>query len=72
MPKIQFIPLPGKYPGITWGRVEYPLFDKSDLCPRPRYVGGTSNYLCECDHPRECPGVQAVLKEHYPDQITEG
>lgn len=31
------------------------------LCPTARFVGGVSEYLCECTEPRECPGVVAQL-----------
>ena len=41
---------------------EYPLFDQFHLCPRARYVGGTDNYLCDCDEHRKCKGVLIVAK----------
>jgi hypothetical protein len=46
--------------GKNW---EFALFEHFKLCPTARYVGGTSNYLCECKDPKNCPGVQAVMRE---------
>lgn len=41
---------------------EYPLFSNDNPCPNKSYSGGLTQYLCHCDKPNECPGVNAVRK----------
>ena len=50
---------------------EYPLIwgDVASLCPSRRFVGGTSRWLCECDSPTTCPGVN-VAAERYNAAIA--
>ena len=52
----------------SWGNMEYPLFtqDAANACPTARYVGGTSNWLCECRKPKECGGVLAAAQLSTP------
>jgi hypothetical protein len=56
------------YPVKVGKSIEYALFEYHWLCPTARYVGGTSNYLCECVIPKECLGVQAVIKSLEPEE----
>lgn len=55
---------------------EYPLFDQFHLCKSARYVGGTSNYLCECQSPLTCPGVLKVAdlygEKYWRDYTSAG
>lgn len=41
---------------------EYPLFSEDNPCPNKSYSGGLTRYLCHCDNPNRCPGVNAVRK----------
>ena len=52
----------------SWGNMEYPLFtqDAANACPSARYVGGVSNWLCECSNPKECGGVLAAAQLSTP------
>lgn len=52
----------------SWGNIEYPLFtqDAANACPSARYVGGVSNWLCECSNPKECGGVLAAAQLSTP------
>lgn len=52
----------------SWGNMEYPLFtqDAANACPSARYVGGVSNWLCECRNPKECGGVLAAAQLSTP------
>ena len=52
----------------TW--YEYPLFNNPG-CPRARYVGGTSIYLCECPRPGQCPGVLATAKAFAEEAASD-
>ena len=56
---------------VTWGRQEYPLWD-SKGCRTSRYVGGVSNYLCECQKPSKCSGVQAAAQALWEEAHTDG
>lgn len=51
------------YPVRVGRAMEYALFDHFKLCPSARYVGGTSNFLCECMQPENCAGVKAVKQD---------
>jgi len=48
---------------------EYPLFWASGYCKNPRFVGGTSKYLCECKDPETCRGV--ALASNCDETFTE-
>ena len=51
------------YPVLVGDNLEYALFSRHDKCPTARFVGGTSEYLCECAEPDKCPGIRAVLDD---------
>ena len=55
----------------SWGNMEYPLFtqDAANACPSARYVGGISNWLCECSNPKECGGVLAAAQLQQPERV---
>jgi hypothetical protein len=59
------------YPVKVGKSMEYALFEHYKLCPTARYVGGTSNYLCECRRPKECLGVQAVIEVIETEKLEE-
>lgn len=47
---------------------EYPLYGHYEKCSTARYVGGTSRYLCECQNPLDCKGVQVVAQEEKKEE----
>ena len=51
----------------SWGIPEYPLWDGETGCPTARYVGGETQYVCECKLPLECVGVLKVANEFEKD-----
>lgn len=58
-PKVEIVENP-EYEAHRCG--EYPLFSDENPCPNKSFSGGLSRYLCHCDKPNECPGVNAVRK----------
>ena len=51
---------------------EHPLWNTkcAGLCPTARFVGGVSNWLCECSMPLKCAGVAAAI-ELFVTRATE-